>query len=364
MANNNYKVSIITVVLNDVCQIEKTIQSVQNQKYNNIEYIVIDGKSTDGTQNIIKKNLEYIDYYISESDSGIYDAMNKGIRIATGEIIAFLNSGDWYEEDAIKKIVGYFSKSAVEIIMADANIIEGNSIMAIRRSDIDMINLGIPCCHQAVFARKSVFGKIGGFNLRYQICADYEWLLRAYTNKVHMICVHEILVNYLYGGVSEKQSLLLIDERMQISLNNAIAHNDKKLIDQIKKIGCIQKKEIEKDKLCIELLETNKDSVLAVLDQDDLYYIWGTGYYGSKCFQLFQLAGIQVKGFIDNCIQEHTLYGYPVINPSDIQEGIIICIATPKYEAEIIRQIEAKKIKNEYMCFSEFREQIISYGTK
>jgi len=98
-------VSIITVVLNGRKTIEQTILSVRNQSYANIEYIIIDGGSTDGTINIIEKYSEGVDFWISESDNGLYDAMNKGIGYANGELIGLLNSDDYYESDAVSRVI-------------------------------------------------------------------------------------------------------------------------------------------------------------------------------------------------------------------------------------------------------------------
>lgn len=358
MDKNNYKITIITVVYNGSKTIEHTIRSVKNQSYNNVEYIVIDGNSTDGTQDIINKNLAYIDFYISESDNGIYDAMNKGLKYATGDIISFLNSGDWYELDILQNIVSYFSERSIDIILGGANVIDNGSVMFIRRSDISNIKFGIPCCHQAVFAKRRVFEFIGDFNIKYQICADYEWLLRAYNSNMNIRCVNDIFVNYLYGGISDQQFIHLIEEREKISMINARENNDKVLMTQINILGKTQKEEYIKNKLCYEIFLNNKNYVLDLLGRDTSYYIWGTGYYGRKCFKLFRSIDIHIKGFIDNKKLD-SLYDYPVFLPQDIQENVIICIATPKYEKEIIAQLEKMCIDNKYICFSKLRDELV-----
>ena len=122
MDDVKYKVSVITVVYNSVDTIEQTIQSVLNQTYKNIEYIIIDGLSTDGTQKIIEQYLDCIAYFISEKDNGIYDAMNKGIRKASGDIIGIINSDDWYAEDAVENIVDCFKQNDVGLVYG--NIID------------------------------------------------------------------------------------------------------------------------------------------------------------------------------------------------------------------------------------------------
>lgn len=122
MCSLSCKVSIITVVYNGAGTIEQTIKSVLGQTYKNIEYIIIDGASTDGTQQIVEKYVDKIAYYVSEKDEGLYYAMNKGIGKATGEIIGIINSDDWYDINAVKNIVGLFSKK-------DAEVVYGNTIV-------------------------------------------------------------------------------------------------------------------------------------------------------------------------------------------------------------------------------------------
>jgi glycosyltransferase involved in cell wall biosynthesis len=105
------KVSIVTVSYNAAKTIEQTILSVLDQDYKNIEYVIIDGQSTDGTREIVEKYKDRLGYYVSEPDSGIYDAMNKGVKKATCDIIAFLNADDWYEKSVVREVVQWFMKS-------------------------------------------------------------------------------------------------------------------------------------------------------------------------------------------------------------------------------------------------------------
>lgn len=358
------KVSIITVVLNGAKTIEKTIQSVLQQTYVNVEYIVIDGGSTDGTQDIIRQYMDYIDYYISEPDDGIYNAMNKGLSHVTGHVVAFLNSDDWYEVDAVQKVANYFNNSDADIIMGAVNVIQENHILTICKSNMRMIDFGMPCCHQAVFAKRSVFAKIGKFNTKYLICADYDWILRAHQQKIKIECITDILANYCDEGVSHQQSVKLIEEREEISLNNAISNNNTELILQVRQFNHNIKESISKNQILTEVSEKNIEYVKNLLGKDTKYYIWGTGYYGQCCLRLFQLAGVCIQGFIDNNIHSNLLYGYPVISPDNIQNHIIICIATLKYEHEVIQQIREHKITNNFICYSKLREDIFLHNNK
>ena len=158
------KFSVITVVYNGEKTIERTIQSVIEQKNADIEYIIIDGSSTDRTMEYVRKYTSHIARIVSEPDRGIYDAMNKGSRLATGDIIAFLNSDDWYEKDVLQNVIARFENSEIDILCADARVISeyGNRI---RRAELDKRTVfrRLPTSHQAIFTTRKWFEKIGEF---------------------------------------------------------------------------------------------------------------------------------------------------------------------------------------------------------
>lgn len=202
------KITIITVCKNAQNAIEKTIKSVVDQDYKNIEYIVIDGKSTDKTQSIIKKYKDKISTVISEPDNGIYDAMNKGIKISSGKIINFLNAGDnFYKKDTVSDILRLFRKYKSDIIYGDAVLYDAQntkSNILKRHKFVDYISLSRwSICHQAIFTKKIIFDKYGKFNEKYKIAADYDWLLRLYIkNKVNFLYTNKVVVRYSIGGIS------------------------------------------------------------------------------------------------------------------------------------------------------------------
>jgi glycosyltransferase involved in cell wall biosynthesis len=202
-------VSIITVCLNSEKTIEQTIQSVINQTYPNIEYIMIDGKSTDRTLDIIAKYRDKISILVSERDPGIYDAMNKGLKISKGDIINFLNAGDYlYNSSIIERIVSLFTKdNSLEMVYGDAiyydetNKKDFYASFHIPNRYILFIR-GI--CHQSIFTKKSAFDKFGNFNLKYSIYADHDWLLRVLLKHRIKSYYYNIPVSfYLMGGISE-----------------------------------------------------------------------------------------------------------------------------------------------------------------
>lgn len=213
--NDKPLISIITVVYNNELYLEGTIQSIINQTYENIEYIIIDGGSTDGTIDIIKKYEDKIDYWVSKSDAGIYDAMNKGIDIATGEWINFMNAGDRFFDSTILLQI---SK------VLDCDLIYGNH--AVYKDDPTVFQItdvknykdtrNIPFCHQSLFAKTELL-KHNKFDTRYKIAADYhQYLILKYLNSTVKYVPVPICL-YLDGGLSTISRKKLIYEYYEIT---------------------------------------------------------------------------------------------------------------------------------------------------
>lgn len=205
------KVSIITICRNAELSIEKTIQSVISQTYADVEYIIVDGKSSDKTLEIVKKYKKNISRIVSEPDKGLYDAMNKGVLLATGDIIYFLNSGDrLHGPDVIKKIVPLFKNEDYDLVYGDVFLFEENKISPkyLKRQDnvdrLFLVNDNV--CHQSIFAKKSLFIKYGLFELDFPICADFAWFLKLFLEKeVNKKHVNLVVADYLLGGISSNR---------------------------------------------------------------------------------------------------------------------------------------------------------------
>ena len=207
------KVSIITVVYNGIAHLEQTIQSIINQSYQNIEYIIIDGGSTDGTLELLQKYDEKIAYWVSEKDNGIYDAMNKGIAKATGEIVGLINADDWYETNTLELVVNAFEKQEVDVIHGSMEIIsaDGSSFTKKVKHDLSTLKKGMLLNHPTVFVKKSFYEKYGVFNTSYKIVADWEMIFRWWLSGAKFIGIEETLANFRMGGVSSlhlKKSLV------------------------------------------------------------------------------------------------------------------------------------------------------------
>jgi len=177
------KVSIITVVWNNADTIKDAIDSVLSQTYKNIEYIVVDGASTDGTVEIVQSYGEKIDKFISEPDNGLYNAMNKGVKLATGDIVGILNSDDFYiDESVIEKVVKEFEEKRVDSVFADLVFVKpANLDKTVRYYDSSHFTpkkfaYGWMPAHPTFFAKREAYEKYGVFKTDYKIAADYEHL--------------------------------------------------------------------------------------------------------------------------------------------------------------------------------------------
>jgi len=205
------KISLITISYNSAKTIEKTIQSVLSQTYTDIEYIIIDGTSTDGTLEIINKYKDKITKIISEKDKGIYDAMNKGIFLATGDVVGIINSDDFYiDEFSIAKVIDYFEKNNVGACYANLEYVDRENIDKKVRSwrageyDQKKLSSGWIPPHPTFFVKKQIYEKYGKFNLDFSIAADYELMLRFLLKGIKIGYIDEYLVCMREGGHSAK----------------------------------------------------------------------------------------------------------------------------------------------------------------
>ena len=204
-------VSIITVVFNGVETIEQTIKSVIHQSYNEIEYIIVDGESTDGTLNIIKKYEEYIDHWVSESDEGLYHAMNKGISLSNGELIGIINSDDWYEPRAIELVVNSYLQNPDKMIFHGDryDILEDGSrkLYKYNPSEFKFLYTSMTYNHPSMVISKKVYDK-HLYNTLLKSYSDYEFILKNYLENPHVFKYIPIAyVNYRLDGISAKQPL-------------------------------------------------------------------------------------------------------------------------------------------------------------
>jgi len=222
------KISIITPVFNSAKTLEKTILSVISQKRNSaLEYIVIDGGSTDGTIQVVNKYIEYIDLFISEPDRGPYDAMNKGVIQATGDIIGIINSDDWYLDGAIAKVEQEFCKDQnISVLYSPIkNYYKGEYVATFTPGDLNKLLFRFTLNHPSCFIKKSAYNLIGLYNLEYAVAADYDLILRLFISGLKFHYVSVPLASYSLSGMSSSaiplDRIKLILECWKISCSNS-----------------------------------------------------------------------------------------------------------------------------------------------
>ncbi len=203
-------ISVITVVFNGEKYLEETIQSVLGQTYDNVEYIIIDGASTDGTLDVIRKYEHAIDYWVSEKDCGIYDAMNKGIIASQGQIIGIVNSDDYYEQDTCKMVTktcknnpdAYLVHGAMRRIDEDKNV---DSVYGSKKDFSEI--LMAPFNHPACFFHAEFYRKYGIFDKNFVTAADYDLMLRFKGKNLKDVYIDKVLSNFRKVGTTSQLSL-------------------------------------------------------------------------------------------------------------------------------------------------------------
>jgi glycosyltransferase involved in cell wall biosynthesis len=209
---SSLKVSIITVSLNSAKTITDTINSVLNQTYPDIEYIVIDGVSSDGTQDIVTSFGKRVSKFISEPDKGLYDAINKGIKIATGDVVGILNSDDFFcDNNVIEQVAGLLKDDNIDAVFGDVQFIDPAKSSKIVRYysskhfKLSKFKFGYMPAHPSFYARRELFEKLGYYKTDYKIAADFELLLRfMLINKIKCVYLEMPFISMRTGGISNK----------------------------------------------------------------------------------------------------------------------------------------------------------------
>lgn len=240
---NTPLISIITVCFNSAKNIRQTIESVLNQTYTNIEYILVDGKSTDNTFEIIKeyeskfaeKGIIY--HWISEPDNGIYDAMNKGVKMATGEWINFQGSDDWLELNACEEISKTISSCEIlpSLIYSITKCYTQGIPIGLEQIYHDQLRLRTTC-HQAIFYKKELHQRHGFYNTSYKICSDYEFLLKCYLAQEFFLPINVLIANFSLNGTNDKLHHITMKEMVNIKFKYGLASKKHILLVNFKSI--------------------------------------------------------------------------------------------------------------------------------
>jgi len=221
--DDNPLVSIITICLNSEKTLEQTIQSVINQTYNSIEYLIIDGGSTDSTLDIIRKYDNRIGYWVSEPDGGTSDAINKGIQLSCGVLIGILCADDFYEHDAVEIIIGKYSATAPKIYHGNLTRIDARTsaktFLLKPPENLRKLFQGCAVNILAAFVDRRVYEKHGLFNSDYKIANDHEFLLRAFSAGVEFKYIPRDITFMREGGRSHKHYIRACRESFNVSIN-------------------------------------------------------------------------------------------------------------------------------------------------
>lgn len=242
--NKHPKISIITVSYNSAATIEDTIQSVANQSYQNVEYIMVDGLSTDDTLDIVKRYSDVVTKVVSEKDAGIYDAMNKGIAHATGDIVGLINSDDILSDNTVlQRVSDVFSGNPdVDACYGDLCYVDREDLNKISRYwrstpyKDSLFNKGWVPPHPTLYVRREIYKKYGAFDLSYRIAADFELMLRLFViHRIRTVHLPHIMVKMRLGGTTNRNIKNIVLQNFEIrralrshamtsSLPNFVAH--------------------------------------------------------------------------------------------------------------------------------------------
>lgn len=217
-------VSVITVCYNSAEMLQRTIKSLRIQTYKEIEYIVIDGASKDNTLQVIKENQDIINLWISEPDNGLYFAMNKGLELANGDYVIFINAGDmFYLPDTLEKIFSNHQDD-VDIYYGDTMILAENlkelgsrRLSPPKQLTKNSFRWGMTVCHQSIFIKRSIAPK---YDTSYRITADYDWVLSSIENAKKIVNTKQYISKFLSGGLSSKHIMKANKERFRIMIKH------------------------------------------------------------------------------------------------------------------------------------------------
>lgn len=362
----NIKFSIITVCYNEEKTIRATIESVLNQKWGNLEYIIVDGASKDATLEIIQQYAEKDKRirWFSEKDSGIFNAMNKGIRLAEGEFLYFLNAGDkLHSDDVLNKVaeiaVGVDVVIGDIVFKSDTGDVEHS--YAVGRELRENLEKGHCVCHQVIFASKECLKD--GFDEQFQICADYDWLCRQICAGKKIVKADMIIVDYDTHGVSNQvqyHKLHWIEDFLVIEKN--FPELKSKYSEEIKKIVIKERKELYQYQLMNQWLFLKQRridfSTFFVRRGMHSIAVFGIHYMGQRLYDELKGSQVHVRYAIDRNPNKDN-WEIPVFYPDDELKAVDAVVITPIFDfleikAKLSEKLHCPIISIEEMLFYEY----------
>lgn len=343
---SNCRLTVVTVCRNSIEYIERAIKSVLHQSYKNIEYIIIDGSSSDGTIEVIKKYSPYISYWISEPDQGVYQAMNKGIKAATGDLIGFLSSNDWYAEGALSAIADKYDETHADVIYGDAVVYDGEKIthQDYSKAKLEDSFYYMTVIHPAFFVKTDIQKKYG-FDESYRICADYKFFMQVYRDSYQFAYTKQDIIHYYLGGISSDREKTSIEDRR--ASYEVLGEEKWRYTKGIEKVF------FENFYFYPEVFIKNgfgRGWIRKNMNSEEDIYIFGTGNIGEKAYYCLQDAGMRLVCFVDNAkSKQGTKYhDLPIISLESLrqfQKGIIF-ISSYDYADEIEVQLLSSGIQS------------------
>lgn len=310
------KVSIITACFNGVRTIEQTMRSVLEQTYKNIEYIVIDGGSTDGTRRVIEKYRDRLACFVSEPDAGVFDAMNKGIQCATGEIIGLINSDDYYVPDAVERVVARFSETGADVVHGDFIFLSEDGKVLQRSCPLDMppekSKYMATHCHPTVFVRAQLYRARGLFSEKYKIVGDFELLLRFEKAGASFAYLPGDIAYYRTGGLSDTKRMWRCMTELRAAAIENIA--DASAAERATYLPLIERHYAGNRRRALSLyLEKRaarsfaaqmRQKLAEALGYRSTAIVFGAGVAGLECARWLLRAGIALLCFVDNDLRK------------------------------------------------------------
>lgn len=353
------KYSIITVTFNCENTIERTINSVLSQDYAACEYIIIDGASTDGTTQVIEKFRDDLDFFVSEPDSGVYAAMNKGLSHATGDLVLFLNGDDYLvDATALTRMSMHYSGDETIVIgrLYQGDKLSPDNTMTVFKSKY----YGIFYPHQATFVPKVLYDKLGGFDEKYSVSADFEWICRAMHNGYQIEWVDEIVSVFSLGGMSA--SLQCIIDEYNVSVKYMKLNNDPYLQEMI-----CNTKDIAKSYFFKMICDTSKyyklfsETITNIWSiKESPIEIWGAGFWGRTIIKLLKKCGYVVDCIFDSSVVSELIEGVSV-KAFDIALAKKIIVTTEKYDTEIVGVLQASGLNEnvDFISYHRLRDMVV-----
>ena len=332
------KITVITVSYNAEKTIERTIKSVLKQKYDLLEYIIVDGGSTDGTVDIIRKYDSQITKWVSESDNGIYDAMNKGLRMATGDYVNFLNADDWFLDNVLYQVVKYICYSNADVIYGEVVMDQNGKMKRQVPHPIDSLFWYLSMCHQAVFIRN---GLDYFFDLKYRIVADFDMILRFFTDGRSFQFMPVTVACFTCGGVSDNwyewhrefidiASKALLKKRDNFEMSRRIILEQYVANEYIKKYDDGLREDVTA--FVSEMFESEKRIVL-----------WGLGFIYNRYADLVNLFKEKIEYIVDSNVHRDEAWdgSIEVFHPSKLnsEKDLAVIILTEEYDVDVCKTI-------------------------